>query len=106
LDQLPILVGTQISCYFGSLCGVYGRIHNGSPFVFGCHSMDMSRILVHVKFEDGLSILILRTRQFFTKKQMDPKPMSFQNVQIFQNVSPYTPASSIRSGLSHPRPTR
>jgi hypothetical protein len=50
------------SRYFGALCAVIADVYNTEKVCSCCHSIDISCILLHVKFEDGLSVQILRNR--------------------------------------------
>jgi hypothetical protein len=54
--------------------------------VYGYQSIDIHCIAVPVKFDGGLSMSFLRNEQLFTKN-WGSKPISFQKVPIFKNIS-------------------
>jgi hypothetical protein len=79
LDGLPFLISLQLVA-FGGLLGAFMAAYNIKMLVSEYQSIDMLCIVLSVKFEGGLSILVLRNKQLYKKKRTS----KVQKVQISQ----------------------
>jgi hypothetical protein len=87
VSQLVFLIPLQ-SVAFGGLLLAFTAVYNTKVLVSGYQLVDMPCIVLPVKYDGWLSILVLRNEQLFRKKIWGSKPISFQKVPIFKNISP------------------
>jgi hypothetical protein len=122
LDQLPSLEVFYSSALLGLFVVLMDTYNLGAPVISLCGSKDMDCLLLHVKFEDGLSISVLRKKGNFLQTNWTSKPRSFKKGEILEKppavgASPLPPTLLpseclrvplyllLRSNLVHPSGT-
>jgi hypothetical protein len=96
VDELQILESLKLVAVFG-LCGEFREAYIKVILQFWYHSIDIHSILLHVEFEDGLSIPVTKTRcnshknlqleiEKFLKKETQTALPLFQTPPLFKNL--------------------
>jgi hypothetical protein len=76
LAGLLLLVPLQSVAFSGHLWRSWP--HNIKMLVSGYHSIDMHFIMLHVKFDNELSISVLRNKQLYKKRDVKNSYFQFQ----------------------------
>jgi hypothetical protein len=66
LDALPFLIPLQLVAFWGLLVAITAA-HNVKVLVYGYQSINTNFTMVPLKFDGGLSMSIMRKKQFFYK---------------------------------------